>query len=91
MESESEHGTRDYIQILRLLEKYSLKEVTTAVEKALRHRVHTADAIEQFLPDCPDWRHTCFTLAGHQHLRWVKVSVSNLADYTDLLHPGGAA
>jgi len=91
MESELEHGTREYIQVLRWLEKYSLKQVTTAVEKALHNRVHTADAINQFLPDCPDWRHTSFTLAGHKHLRWVKVSVSNPADYTDLLRPGGAA
>jgi transposase len=91
MESELEQGTREYIQVLRWLEKYSLKQVTTAVEKALHHRVHTADAINQFLPDCPDWRHTSFTLAGHKHLRWVKVSASNPADYTDLLHPGGAA
>jgi len=80
MESELEHGTREYIQVLRWLEKYSLKQVTMAVEKALHNRVHTADAINQFLPACPDWRHTHFTLAGHKYLRWVRVAASNPAD-----------
>jgi transposase len=86
---ESEHGTRDFIRVLRLLEKYPLKQLTTAVEKALRHRLHAPEAVEQFLPDGCQWRQTTFKLAGREHLRLVKVSAASLADYTDLLKPEG--
>ena len=91
MESELEQGARDYIRVLRLLEKYSLHEVTKAVEKALRYRTHTPEAIRQGLPDAPDWRQTTFTLAGREHLRQVKISAANPRDYGVLLKPGGAA
>ena len=35
MEALLEHGTREYIAVLRLLETYSMKQLTQAVEKAL--------------------------------------------------------
>ncbi|MHC4575529.1 MAG: hypothetical protein ACYS76_15630, partial [Planctomycetota bacterium] len=89
MESELEHGTRDFIRVLRLLEKYPLKQLMMAVEKALRHRLHAPEAIEQFLPDSCQWRQTTFKLGGREHLRLVKVSAASLADYTDLLEPEG--
>jgi transposase len=91
MESQLEQGCREYIRVLRLLENYSLNQLTTAVEKALRHRVHTPEAIEQFLPDSTPWRQTTFKLDGREHLRQVKISQANLRDYTDLLNQGGAA
>lgn len=91
MESEQEHGTREYIKVLRLLEKYPVKQLTLAVEKALRSRVHTVQAIEQLLPDSPDYRQTIFTLDGRKHLRLVQFSKSDPADYNVLLQPGGVA
>ncbi|MCP4257917.1 MAG: IS21 family transposase, partial [Planctomycetes bacterium] len=91
MESELEHGTREYIKVLRLLEKYPIKQLTLAVEKTLRSRLHTVQAIEQFLPGSPDHRRTIFTLDGHKHLRLVQFSKANPADYNDLLQPGGVA
>ena len=91
MESQLEQGSREYIRVLRLLEKYSIKQLTIAVEKALRHRVHTPEAIEQFLPDSTPWRQTTFKLAGREHLRQVKISQANIRDYTELLDQGGAA
>ncbi len=42
-------GTREYIRVLRLLEKHSLAEVRAAVEKALTMGAITRDAIAQFL------------------------------------------
>ena len=91
MESELENGTREYIKVLRLLEKYSIKQLTLAVEKTLRNRLHTVQAVEHFLPGSPDYRRTLFTLDERKHLRLVQFSKANPADYNDLLRPGGAA
>ncbi|MCP4654161.1 MAG: transposase, partial [bacterium] len=38
MEAQLEHGTREYIAVLRLLETHSMTQLTKAVEKALHHR-----------------------------------------------------
>jgi len=91
MESQLENGVKEYILVLRMLETWSLKQLTAAVEKALRIRIHTADAIEQFLPGHKPWGQTTFKLAGREHLRLVRVSKANISDYTELLGPGGAA
>jgi hypothetical protein len=91
MEMELEHGTREYIQVLRLLETRSVQDLTTAVEKALRHQVHTKDGLAQFLPDGPPWRQTSFDLAGRPHLRLVQVSTADLREYASLLGRGGEA
>jgi len=66
-------------------------DLTAAVEKALRHHVHTKDGLAQFLPDCPPWRQTTFDLAGRPHLRLVQVSTADLRAYASLLGPGGEA
>ncbi|MFC1637195.1 IS21 family transposase [Planctomycetota bacterium] len=91
MESQMENGVKEYIRVLRMLETWSLKQLTSAVEKALRIRIHSADAIEQFLPAHRPWEQTTFKLAGREHLRLVRVSKANIGEYTELLSPGGAA
>ncbi len=91
MESELDRGTREYIGVLRLLEAYSVQQLTAAVEKALRHRVHTKDGVAQFLSGSRPWRQTTFKLAGRDHLRLVKVSKADVREYTTLLGHGGAA
>ena len=45
MEWELNHGRREYIQVLRLLELYSIAQLTAAVEQALRRRIHTKDGV----------------------------------------------
>jgi transposase len=92
LESEAEHpgqGTREYIRVLRLLEKYPLAELTRAVEKGLRMGALTRDAIAQFLIPQEDWRQTTFNLAGRKHLRQVKVAQTKVAAYRGLLRSGG--
>jgi hypothetical protein len=85
-------GTREYIRVLRLLEKYDPRAVKTAVEHGLRINAHTRDAIAQFLFPCEDWGLTTFRLDGRDHLRRVKVTVSDITIYNDLLvETGGAA
>lgn len=82
-------GTREYIQVLRLLEKHSLKDLERAVKQALRCRALTRDALAQFLIPQEDWRQTTFQLEGREHLRQVQVAATDVAAYRELLPAGG--
>lgn len=83
-------GTREYIRVLRLLERHSLARLAEAVEHGLRVRAHTRDAIAQFLLPREDWRATTFSLDGHEHLRRVVVRDTEVSAYRALLPIGGA-
>lgn len=90
LEAEDEGaGTREYIRVLRLLEKHPLKELRAAVEKALSHGAIRRDAIAQYLIPREEWRATLFPLDGYPHLRGVKVQAPDLAGYGELLAGGG--
>jgi hypothetical protein len=90
LESEREgDGTREYIKVLRLLEKHPLPRLRQAVEQALQVGAITRDAVAQFLYPREDWCVTTFSLDGRPHLRQVRVAAPNLAQYRDLV--GGAA
>lgn len=78
-------GAREYIRVLRLLEKHELRAVKRAVEKGLHIHAHTRDAIAQFLFPCEDWGLTSFRLDGREHLRHVKVAISDISAYNELL------
>jgi len=81
-------GTREYIRVLRLLEKYPMKELTQAVEKGLRNGALSRDAIAQFLIPQEDWRQTTFKLDGREHLRRVKVAQTSAKAYGVLRRTG---
>jgi hypothetical protein len=86
LESERDgDGTREYIKVLRLLEKHSLPKLRRAVEQALAVGAITRDAVAQFLYPREDWSATLFSLDGHPHLRHVRVAAPNLASYTELV------
>ena len=91
MEAQLEHGRREYIAVLRLLETHSMKQLTKAVEKALHHRVCTKHGLAQFLPHAVPWRQTAFGLAGGQHLRLVQIAQADVRQYAALLGRGGVA
>ena len=91
LESEREDGTREYIGVLRLLEKHSLAALTAAVEKGLQLRAPSRDAIAQFLRPQEPWAETTFRLDGREHLRRVTVAPCNVRAYAELLGPGLAA
>ena len=91
LESEREDGTREYIGVLRLLEKHSLTALTAAVEQGLRLRAHTRDAIAQFLRPQEPWAETTFRLDGREHLRRVTVAPCDVRAYAELLGSGRAA
>ena len=77
--------------MLRLLERYSVPQLTCAVQEALRRRIHTKDGVVQFLAGCRPWRQTSFKLGHSEHLRLVQISKSDVRAYGALLGPGGAA
>lgn len=74
-------GTREYIRVLRLMEKHPLKELEQAVEKGLRVGALSRDAIAQFLYPQEDWTETTFTLDGREHLRRVRVMQTQICAY----------
>jgi len=74
-------GTREYIRVLRLLEKHPLPELRRALEKGLALGAIQRDAIAQFLYPQEEWRATRFTLDGHPHLRAVKVQAPDIKEY----------
>jgi len=90
LEAEREDGTREYIRVLRLLEKHPLSALTVAVERGLMMRAHSRDAIAQFLIPTEPWEQTTFRLDGREHLRQVQVAANDVRAYQGLL-TGGAA
>jgi len=78
-------GTREYIKVLRLLERHPLPTLRRAVEQALAVGAITRDAIAQFLFPREDWRFTVFSLEGHPHLRHVRVAAPEIGQYQQLL------
>jgi transposase len=85
---EADHGhegTREYIKVLRLLEKHSTKELSRAIDHGLRCGATSKDAIAQFLSPRPEWRLTQFNLDGREHLRLVNVKSVELSDYNRLV------
>jgi len=78
-------GTREFIRVLRLLEKHTIEKVTKAVNKAMRLRRCNRDVVAQYLyPDEP-FSPPTFRLDGREHLQGVYVHAPNLAAYQSLL------
>jgi transposase len=86
LEAEREgDGAREYIRVLRLLEKHSLPRLRRAVEKALAVGATSRDAVAQFLFPREDWRLSTFCLDGYPHLRQVRVAAPELSQYRELV------
>ncbi|MDA9831958.1 hypothetical protein N9C66_11525 [Akkermansiaceae bacterium] len=84
---EADHGssgTREYIKVLRLLEKSPLKQLKRAVEWALEMDCPRYELIAQHLygePREPE----VFRLDGREHLKLVCVSCTDPGEYAALL------
>lgn len=87
LESHSDNGTKEYIQILLLLNKYSIRQIAKAIGKALNYRIYCYDAVVQFLLSSEDYAFTTFSLAGREHLRGVMVNKTDICAYNSLV-PG---
>jgi transposase len=83
-----ESGVRHFIQVLRLLEKCSLGELTAAVERALAIGATTADAVRVLLEVTREAPVRLFRLDGRPHLAGVTVPRPDLAAYRALQEGG---
>ena len=82
-------GIREFIRVLRLLEDHPMAKLRWAIERALRIRAHSRDAIAQYLIPRSSWPPSTFLLDGREHLRWVKVAGPDISAYRTLLSNGG--
>jgi len=77
-------GTREFIRVLRLLEKHPVEKVSAAITKALRYRRCNRDVVAQFLYP-PGTTPATFSLDGREQLQGVYVAPPDLRAYSTLL------
>jgi transposase len=77
-------GTRQYIRVLRLLERAEPGELTRAVGRALELGVADADAVRLILEHGRERPVGLFCLDGRPHLRSVDVPTPDLSAYASL-------
>jgi len=82
--TDGSEGTREYIGVLRLLEKRSLERVERAVGRALDMGCARLGLITQYLYG-EDRQAEVFRLDGREHLKVVHVACTDPADYAALL------
>lgn len=88
LEAHRDKGTKEYIQILLLLNEYSVGQISQAIHKALNCRIYGYPAIQQFLLTAEEYAFTTFNLAGREHLRHVVVHPTTVTAYRSLLQGG---
>ncbi|TWT57910.1 Integrase core domain protein [Thalassoglobus neptunius] len=86
-------GTKEFIKVLRLLERHSLSSLKSAVQHALEIGASSADAIRLILEYQQEPVIDLFCLDGRPHLKQVKVTQTNVSAYQSLLtsNPGGCS
>ena len=82
-------GRREYVQVLRLLETFSLPEVTAAVRQALRFPAIAFDAVKHLVLCAIDRRPPKLDLENYPHLPLAEVALTRAADYQVLLRGAG--
>ena len=78
-------GRRDYVQVLRLLETFSLADVQKGVEAALRFRAISFDAVKHLVLCAIEQRPPRLDLENYPHLPVAEVAVTKATDYQALL------
>jgi hypothetical protein len=78
-------GRREYVQVLRLLETFSLTEVTAAVKHALELPAIAFDAVKHLLLCALEQRPPRLDLENYPHLPAAEVTLTRAADYPVLL------
>ena len=81
----SKHGSREYVQVLRLMENFAVEEVTHAVEQALRLGTISFDAVRHLLLCRIERRPPRLDMANYPHLPLAQVHTTQAADYMTLL------
>ncbi len=78
-------GKREYVQTLRLLETFTLSEVSRALDDALRIGTISFDAVKHLLLCRIEQRPAQLDLANYPHLPTAQVATTVAADYLALL------
>ena len=78
-------GRREYVQVLRLLETFSMGEVAAAVGEALRFPAIAFDAVKHLLLCAIERRPPKLDLENYPHLPLAEVALTHAADYQVLL------
>jgi transposase len=79
------HGSREYVQVLRLMETFALAEVTHAVEEALLLGTISFDAVRHLLLCRIERRPPRLDMENYPHLPMAQVRTTQAADYMTLL------
>ncbi len=85
------HGSREYVQVLRLMETFDLSEVAHAVEQALRLGTISFDAVRHLLLCRIERRPPRLDMENYPHLPLAQVHTTQAADYMTLLLPQQAS
>ena len=85
---EGSEGTREFIKILRLMEKASLPQLAKAVDQALLIGTTSVDAIKLILEYRRQEPIALFCLDGHPHLKSVQIPEVDLSCYRGLTEGG---
>jgi len=81
-------GTREFIKVLRLMERATLTQLTGAVEVALRIGATSADAVALIVYHRAEQPVGLFSLDGHPHLKSVQIDPPDLTRYAALTATG---
>jgi len=79
-------GSREYVQVLRLLETFPLEEVTPAVEQALQLGTISFDAVKHLLLCRIERRPPRLDMENYPHLPPAEVRTTQAAEYMALLN-----
>ena len=79
------HGSREYVQVLRLMETFAIDEVTHAIEAALHLGTISFDAVKHLLLCRIERRPPRLDMQNYPHLPLAQVRTTQAADYMSLL------
>jgi len=78
-------GRREYVQVLRLLETFSISEVATGARQALQLRAIAFDAVKHLVLCAVEQRPPKLDLENYPHLPLAEVALTRATDYQVLL------
>jgi hypothetical protein len=79
------HGSREYVQVLRLMETFDLSEVTHAIEDALKLGAISFDPVRHLMLCRIERRPPRLDMENYPHLPLAQVHTTQAADYMSLL------
>jgi transposase len=79
------HGSREYVQVLRLMETFSIAEVTRAIEDALQLGTISFDAVKHLLLCRIEQRPPRLDMENYPYLPLAQVRMTQASDYMALL------